>query len=552
MLKRIIRFLKIRKIAFVEAVIYLLSLLFFLINATYVSYPDGFSNLMGATFVIQGFVPFRDFFNHHMPFAWYLGALIMIFTQKSFVAFRLLWSILAFLSLGILGIWIRKNSVKLYKGYLLFFLIYPLLAVYFWLHLYLADSLAALLFSLIFWLLLAQSDSKNINIRLSIVTSILTFCLVLTSLTYIYAGLVLYLWQLYHLKTDLRKMLRYCLIAALPYLGYFIYLLLTKSLADFYFANVIYNTDFYIDIPNYTKGRFFNPLKFGFTLIYNFWGKYLSKLTTIKDLNLYLPIGLTAILGSFVLLIILLKKRFVQGAIFFLLLSFSAPRGNMEEFKETDYQIGVFLLLGVISAVYFLIATNGSKLESVLQADIKRIVRLILGVYLFFSFVFLLKNTYDKWYLRYTQKMPSIMDKSFTADFLDEILEEGDNYWVGPYEPHESFFVKKGRIPGRYYIMLPQYGQSDYIKNNFISDFAKNPPKVIIFKTDTGIFGTPTYEFGSFLLDWMRSGYTLLEEFEGLKILKSPSSFKIDKHLYILNSEKDEILMKLKNHGYIN
>jgi len=41
--------------------------------------------------------------------------------------------------------------------------------------------------------------------------------------------------------------------------------------------------------------------------------------------------------------------------------------------------------------------------------------------------------------MRYTQKMPRIYDLSFTAEFLDKILEEGDYYWAGPYEPHELF-----------------------------------------------------------------------------------------------------------------
>lgn len=384
-----------------------------------------------------------------------------------------------------------------------------------------------------------------------VVVSILTFCMIFSSATYIYVGIILYVWQIYLLRWDIKKIISFCLLSLLPYFMYLGYLILTKSWYDLYFANFLYNVDFYIDIPNYTKGKLFNPLKFAFTLIYNFWGGYLSKLTTVKDLNLYLPVNITAVLGSFTLLLLFLRKNVGLGILFFFLLSFAAPRGNIQEFRETDYQIGVFLMLGVISAIFSLMIVVKSSFKHNLLDDVRRVTQFLLAVFLFFSFIFLAKNTYDKWYLRYTQKMPSVNNISSTAQFLDAILEDDDYYWVGPYEPHESFFVRKGRLPGRYVVMLPQYSKSAYTKNNFLAEFERHRPRLIIFKTDTGIFGNPTYAFGSFLLAWMSDKYTRLEDIKGISILKSPSSFKLAHHLYLVNTHKEELLEKLQRERYI-
>src|SRR3989344_999681 len=535
-----------------EVIFFLVVFSLFMINASYVSYPDEFVNVMAGKFINAGKIPYREFFDHHVPFAWYIAALILKIHASSFVVFGLIWGALSFISLAAVGIWVRKHAKTHYRAFLLFLLMYPLLAVYFWLHLFLADSLAALLFSIIVWFLLVLSYSKKITVKIMLLTSLLTFFLIFSSLTYIYVGMMLYVWQIYLLGFRIKKLIYFCVFSLLPYLIYAGYLFLTKSLYDFYFANIVYNLDLYITIPNYAKGRFFNPLKFALTLIYNFWGDYLSKLTTVKDLNLYLPINMAAIVGSFTLLFLLFRAHIVLGVIFFFLLSFSAPRGSVKDFNETNYQIGVFLALGVISAIFSLWLLLKTNVKHILVEDLRRVIQFLLTIFLFFSLIFLAKNTYDKWYLRYTQKMPSVNDKAATAVFLDEILTKGDYYWVGPYEPHEIFFVRIGQLPGRYSVMLPQYSESEHLKKFFIADFDRNPPKIIIFKTDTGIFGNPTYKFGSFLLEWMKNKYTLLTDIQGIRILKSPSSFKLGTHLYLSNTWREELLESLERHKYLD
>lgn len=547
----LIRIIQKYKIYFPEILLFFVIFILFKINSNYVSYPDEFVNLLGAQSINNGGIPYKNFFDHHLPFAWYLGAILLKFSFNSFVLFRFFWAIFVFLSVLILALWIRKHYREFYSYFIVFFVFYPLLGVYFWFHLYLADSLAILFFSIIFWLLLIQTLTKKTYFTTILFSSLLTFCLIFSSMTFLYLALVLYCWQLYLIGFKPKKAMIFIGVSAIPYLVYLIYLVLTKSLSDFYFANFVYNTKLYISIPNYVMGRFFNPLKFGLTLIYNFYGNYLPLLSKIKHLDLFLPIGVLAGLGSLTLLITLLVKNPVAGGLFFFILSFSAPRSNIANYKETDYQGSLFLVLGTISSLVALYLLRKLKIADILINDLRRIIQVLLTIFIFFSFIFLLKNTYDKYYLVYTQKMPHIYDLSYTAEFIDQILDKDDYYWVGPYEPQEEFFVKKARLPGKYPTLLPQFREDDYLKNSFIDQFEKNPPALIIFRHEASIFMTPALEFGKFFTDWMDDKYTSIENIKGLNVLKSPSSFNFRTDLYLLNTRKDELLNKLKTNGFI-
>ncbi|OGK35388.1 hypothetical protein A3F60_00545 [Candidatus Roizmanbacteria bacterium RIFCSPHIGHO2_12_FULL_39_8] len=524
----------------------------FLINSTYVSYPDEFVNLWAGKYINLGKVPYREFFDHHLPLAWYLSAFLLKLSFNSYTLFRFFWALFQFMALFGLAVWIKKNHKDFYAYSLVFLLLYPLVTVYYWLHIILADSLAAFFFSLIFWILLLETYKKSNTIAIYLVTSFLTFCLIFSSLSYLYLGLVLYLWQVYLLLPKIKHILILVLFSAVPYFFYLLYLLLTNSISDFYFANLTYNTDLYINIANYTRGKFFNPLKFGFTLIYNFWQGYLPRLTTIKDLSLYLPVGSLVTLGSFILLLLLMLRYLPIGILFFFILSFSAPRSNIStSINETDYQVGLYIMLGITASLFVLGAFKKIVLKEEFFQDVLRIGRLLLLLFLLFSFIFLLYNTYSKWYLRYTQKMPSIRDTSDSAIFIDEILDEDDTFWSGPYEPHESFFVKKGRMVGKYLSLLPQFRENDVLKTNFIKQFAKEKPTIIIFKIDTGIFGTLTSEFGNFFLTWLKEYYISLKDVKGVNVLKNPTSIRLDTDLFILKKERDSVLQKLKLYKYI-
>lgn len=523
----------------------------FIVNSSYLSYPDEFINILAGASINDGKIPYKDFFDHHLPFAWYFAALLLKLAGKSFTIFRTLWAISVFGSLLFLGLWIKRHHKDIYLYYLGFFFLYPLASVYFWFHLYLADSLAVLFFTIIFWLLVVQTITQKINIKIIVLASLLTFFLIFSSLSYLYVALALYIWQAYLIKNRFKSIVIFLGFSILPYFLYALYLMLTNSFNDFYFANFIYNTKLYINIPNYVKGNHFNPLKFGLTLIFNFYTNYLPLITKVKHFDLYLPINVLAGISTLLLLVLLTYRNIVLGALFFFVLSFSAPRSNIQMANETDYQIAVFLVLGMISAFVVLYLIKKTKFLSPLMFDLMRVSQAAVAIFLFFTAIFLFTNTYNKYYLRYTQKMPSINNLSYTASFIDQTLTKEDYFWVGPYEPQESFFVVKAKLPGKYPSLLPQFREDDYLITSFISQFENNLPKLVIYKQEASIFNTPSLEFGKFFLNWMKDKYTSIENIEGITVLNSPSSFNLRTDLHLLNSKKEELLEKMMESGYI-
>lgn len=542
-----------KKVNFWEVFIYVLSLIIFFFNARYVSYPDEFVNLLAGRAILQGRIPYRDFFDHHLPLAWYLSSLFLMVSFNSFVIFRLLWSLFSFGLFFKLALYLKKKYSDFYPYFLVFIVFYPALALYFWFHLYLADSLAVLFFSLIFWLLMVITLTNKIEKKILYLTSFLTFCLIFSSMTFLYLAIFLYLWQFYlYLKKEKKYWWKFILISLLPYIIYSFYLLLTNSWYEFYFSNFVYNTKLYISIPNYSRGRFFNPLKFALTLMDNFYQGYLPLLSKIKHLDLYLPIDTLSALGSLLLLFFLLIKNPSLAIFYFFILSFCAPRSNIAQYRETDYQSSMFFVLGLISAIFSLYLSKITHFKEQLGNDLKRLTMVVLSIFFLFSFIFLLGNFYHKFFQVYTQRMPAVSNYSFLADFLKDILNKGDYHWIGPYEPDHQFFAADFPQSGKYPTLLPQFRENDYLKNDFLKQFETNSPKVIIFKHQASIFMTPAGEFGKFFLDWLADKYTSIEKIKGISVIRSPSEFDLKTDLYIRNDIKEEILRKLKEGGYLS
>lgn len=535
-----------------EWLVILGSLFAFIFNSFYVSYPDEFVNLLGGKSILNGSIPYRDFFDHHLPFAWYLSSIFLFLSQNSYVLFRLLWSLFNFFLLFILGQYIKKNQENFYFYYLLFFILYPIMALYFWFHLYLADSLAVLFFSLIFWLLLIETFSEKSTFKTQVVSSLLTFCLIFSSLTFVYLAIFLYLWQFYLVIIHHKKQwLKFIFFSSIPYVLYFFYLLATNSWWDFYFANFYYNTKLYISIPNYIRGRFFNPLKFALTLIDNFYQGYLPLLSKIKHLDLYLPIDTLSALGSLILLLILFSKNPLLGFFYFFILSFSAPRSNISQYHETDYQSSMFFVLGTIASLFSFYWLKSSFFKEKIFDDLKRISHLILTSFLVFSLIFLLGNFYHKFFMVYTQQMPRIYNQWNVFSFLKEILDNNERFWIGPYEPHFQFFSRDLATNWKYPTLLPQFQENDYLKKDFLYQFKKNKPMVIIFKHEASIFMTPANQFSQFFLEWLKKDYLNLEEIRNIQVLRSPSEFNLKTDFYFLKNEKERILNTLRIKGFI-
>lgn len=536
-----------------QVYLYLVSFVFFIVNFNYVSYPDEFVNIMAGKLLLQGNLPYSQIFDHHMPGAWILAAIFQIFSFGSFVLFRFWWAAFAFAGFLFLVLWIRKNYKEFFPYTVFYTILYPLMGVYFWFHLFLADSVSALFFAITFWMLIVQTLTKRVSYKALLVTSLLTFMILFSSLTYVYLCGVLYLWQLYLFitsKPTWKKFWIYTAVSAAPYALFVLFLLATQTFDDFLKANVTYNTELYVNIPNYVKGRYFNPIKFAMTIIFNFLGNYIPLLSQIKHLDIYFPLGTLSGLSTLLLFLILGYRNVFLGLLYFLVLNFSTARSDVSKLNETDYQMTMFLVLGALSSLVVLYVIRTSKIQDRLLEDLKRLAGVIISIFLLFSTVFLLHNAYSKYFQRYTQAMPSIVDLSYTGAFINDVIGEEDYYWIGPYHPEDVFFVEKGNMPGKYFFMMPQFGEHEYFRNDFIAQFEKNKPAVIMFRHEDSIFMTPADRFGKFFLDWMDDKYSRLDE-EEVEILKSPSTFNIRTDFYILNDKEDEVLQRMKDTGYL-
>lgn len=530
----------------------------FLVNSQYLAYPDEFVNILGGKFILEGKVPYRDFFDHHLPGAWYLSAFLLLFSFGSFVKFRFFWGLLSYVILFFVGKFVEKRNKDLYPFFLGFFFLYPIITMYYWTHLFIADGIAFLFFSALFWMLFAESYAEKHSIKTLTYLSLINAAFIMCSLTYIYIAILFYAWIALFLFRTLAKaekpvgaFFRFVLISAAPYLLYALYLFISNSWREFYISNVVYNTTLYMRVPNYTPGRFFNPIKFALTVIYNFYDTYIQLLVRIKEFNLYFPVDLVLALSTFLLFVFLMVEKPLIGLMYFMILSFSAPRSNLMKIGETDYQSGLFIAIGSISFFLLLWRYKHIKFSFEPFEYVRKFLTALVVLYGIFAGIFLVQNTYNKFYLRHTQKMPSIYDHAPTGFFINDVVRDGEYYWIGPYEPHQEFFVKGAKLPGKFPTLLPQFRESEYFSSEFIKQFESHPPKVIMYKHEASIFGTPAMEFGAFFVDWMKGKYVALETVPGLTVLKSPETFTLRTDVYILISEKEELLKRLIDKGYI-
>lgn len=526
----------------------------FVCNGLYVSYPDEHVNLLAGKVINQGGLPYRDFFDHHLPFAWELSSALLKVSLNNFVLFRAAWAGLAFLLLAGLGLYIRRKKPDMYPYYLFFFFLYPFFTVYFWVHLFIADALACLFFSITFWLTLVETWRPKSNITALMAASFVNFILLFSSLTFLFVTIALYVWQFYLVLRDhrnARDIAMYIALSIFPYTYFLIHLLVTGTFTDFWASNYSYNSIHYVRIKNYTPDGFFNPLKFMGAIIHNFYNEYLPLLTTVKHFDLYLPILTLAAWSTLMLLIFFFIENKFLFVLYFIMLSFSAPRSSISKYSETDYQMGLFITLGLISAFVVLYRQKYIQFKDPLLNSFKTAAMMIVILFTLFTTLFLAKNTFDKAFLRYTKFMPGISHRSHVSRFFDEIVRPGEYYWFGPYEPHHLFPVNTGRLPGKYPTLLPQFRESDFYSQDFIKQFEKNRPIILVFKHQASVFATPADIFGRFFLNWMKGKYITIEELPEYREVKSPEDFVLRGDLYINIDHQEEVLKRLMDAGYV-
>ncbi len=528
------------------------------VNAVHFFYQDEFENILGGYYITQGKLPYLGFFTHHAPFAYFLASAISLISGSSFVIFRLLYAAGIFITFIGFYIYFKRKFGPVWSKLLLGFLI--LLSVsstYFWTHMLLADSLAGYLITPAFMILvLSIYYYKPITIKDFSLITILLAMTFLTSFTYIYAVIILYVVTIYWFYSrTMTKLIsktsgQILIIIFLPYLIFGVYLLVTRSWNEFYFQAIFFNQEYYVKMPDGSSVR--NPLRYAIVIFEQVFDRYRAVLLSLKDFNLGNPISTTLALSNLVLITyLIINKRFLLSGVIFLTMIYLCARVNPMDIQETNYQAIPYIFISTfngIAILYFIPSyIKLSKTETVNFSF--NLLFFLLGLFWFFSLLLLLNKDLEKIYTKYMGQLPLIYDRPIVASTLNQLLTSQDYYYIGPFDFQEQLYTHSN-MASKYIVTIPAMDQSEKIKKEIIADFEVNKPKVVVFNTDDLIFGSYP---GRFLLDFLKKNYFTMDQINKpqRKYNYSHNSFgpydryDFARHFFFRNDRKDEIIKDL-------
>ncbi len=540
----------------------------FLINGMHESYPDEFDNILGGWYILHGRFIYSGFFTHHGPVAYFLAALVEIFSGRSFVRFRIVYSIFL-LGYFLWSYFFLRNRVGIIKSrpYLFFIPVIGIAATYFWGHMLLADSISGFFLTPVYvFLLLKILYRENLIKKDFIFISVLTSLAQLSSLTYTYLIFIIAICSLgyYIFYQPIRPFKKKTILEILgiflaPYIIFFLYLIVTGSLFDYMYQAITFNEKYYIyNYPRPPGVTHINPIRYAIVIAHNILTAFFSLATQIKDFNFSYPFNATLLLANLVLLIYLLFKRNYYFAVFLVLfLIYSNARSDPLSSKETDYQSAVYMMFSLFN-ICFVIPTLYKELNTTLLLS-KRVIFVgcfaLISLYSLFTGIYLFNSWMNKAYTKYMGTSPLIYDRPIVAPVINSVVSPGDYMWIGPFA-FEDLFYANGTIPSQYQILIPDMGQSQKIEDGIISEFKTHKPKVIYFDKQFFVLGRAPETYGQFFIDFLNSNYITLFNYHNgdtKYISVAPVTLQLDLEtkLYINKNNIHEVIQKLVQGNYI-
>lgn len=546
--------------------VFLFILAAFLINTLHTQFPDEFDNIYGGFLIDHGKLPYTGFFTHHNPGAYYLASIITLFTGRSFVWFRILFAFLLFAFYGYSYYLLKKRLAGTQVNFFLFYgYLIAVGATFWWGQMLLSETIVGYLLVPVFLLIIIKKlnhiafDLTDLNI-----ISVFTFFSLFISLTYIYLIPFVDIIALYFYFQDKRPVkisnfLKPLLIFGIPYLVLFAYLIITRSLFEFYFASIYYNVNYYIyNFPKVAGTYSHNPARYALSIAKSTNDSIFALLTQVNSFNFSYPFNISLALGNVALIIYLLFKK--QYALIVLLVSmifYTNARSEPLNIHETDFHATVFIMITLALTSYLF-----SKLKEELSKkyfDFEKIVLvfifLLTGIYWFFNTYSLTNKFLDKAYGKYMGRDPLIYDRPQTAPTLNKLLTADDYFWIGPFELQELLFIK-GKIASKYFWFLPANSRDEKIKREITADLWTNRPKVIVFKKWWANFGVMPEDFNGTIVNILNTNYFQLSDLkkEGLKfkvIVPKERDFDFENEYFFDKSRKAEIIQELFDKGLI-
>lgn len=549
--------------------IFLLLFVVFVTNAFHEEYPDEFDSIIGGRYITEGKLPYRDWFQHHQPGAYVMAATILPFSGHSFVKFRIGWELvlcgMLVASYFLLKWRLPKRDLSFYVV-LLFVLGFA--GTYFWSHMLLADTLSGYFILPAFALLfLKDYYHEQFDVEDLIIVSGFAFLTWFTSMTYIIiAGFVtvyaLYLFMAGRGNTPfLRRLATGFGITAAPYVVFGIYLFVTGSLADYYWATVVYNTNYYIYNYPHAPGSPINPIRYASVIFDTFYNNYLLALWGVRDFPLSNPVQVTLAFSSAVAVVLSLMRGRVQFLIPLLaVLVFSNARSNPQSIRETDYQAFVYIITSMFNGLFSLWAIKELLDSSVVKHSSKvmlSVVYVSLVVYWIATPLYFVMKMEQKFFPKYMGNAPLIYSRPQVADYVNAIVTQDEYAYIGPFEFEELFYLNTKKQPSKHHWFL-NHAATSKIKDELISDLTKNRPKVIVFQRGFAPWGGDASTYNYFMTKFLDENYfrlfklndTLTDKRYQWKI-GNTQNFDIDGTFNFDKRFQNDILKKLLQLGYI-
>lgn len=546
--------------------IYIFILVCFFINTFHTQFPDEFDNIYGGFLINQGKLPYTGFFTHHNPGAYFLASLITFFTGRSFVHFRIIFALILFT--GYVGSFFflkkRLKNISLH-----FFLFYGVLvaigATYWWGQMLLSETIVGYLLVPVMLLVIIKNLEKIKFDLIDIwIISVLTFFSLFTSLTYIYLipifdFLVIYFYLRDKRPFRINKVIRPILIFFLPYFIFLIYLIITKSVSEFYFASIYYNVAYYIyNFPKVAGVYSHHPIRYAISIAKNTIENFSALLVQVSSFNFSYPLNISLALANVAFLIFLLfKRKFVLVFLIISIILYTNARSEPLNIKETDFHATVFIMLtlAITSYLFFRLKEDLDKRIPYFERLVMSSVFIITAIYWFFTTLYLFNKFLDKSYGKLMGNDPLIYDRQQAAPIINKIITQDDYFWIGPFELQELLFIK-GKIASKYYWFLPANARGERLKREIIADLNKNRPKAILFKRRWATFGVKPEDFNTVIVDFLDKHYFQIEDLkkEGLSIrltVAPERDFDFEKELFFDKNRKEGIIKELFEKGLI-
>lgn len=537
-------------------------LLFFAVlylNTFHEEYPDEYDNILGGKYIVQGVLPYSGFFSHHGPVAYFLSALVYLFSGQSFVNFRIIYSIFLFLYLIGTYWYINKSIGKAETNFYLFFLaIIGIASTYFWGHMLLADNLSAyFIIPVVALMILKVVYKKLLTLGDLVFISILLSLSLLSSLTITYLVFIVYVFCFYFYLKSLnfknitkKGVVSFLLIMISPYIVFLIYLLVTRSFQDYVYQSIVLNQKYYIyNYPGSGSGMI-NPVRYAIVIFHTFYYNFTNLLFQFKDFNFGFPFNITLALSSFALATYLfIRKQYALVIFFVLTLVYSNVRSSPLDSSEKDYQAAVYILISLFSMCFFLskVFVDLKEENDYRKKIILTSLFLLVGVYTFFNVEFLFGRFHEKVYTKYMGTASLIYDRPELAPIINKIVGKNDYVWIGPLEFKEYLYVD-AKIASKYHFLIPAMGRSEKIKSEMLSNFRKNKPKVIFYDKNFSILGSNQNDYAGFFIDFLKENYITIYGYKNdkyISVIPVSNHVDLEAKMYINKDNVDEVITKL-------